>query len=209
MRKLSLFVAAFASFALYGTAVADPVDNPGPFNLHFDSGSLVLGTLAPFTITSLDVSGQILDTTGAIDIPQGSIVLPDAVIPAPVIGDVTVHFLPLQDATGSLNALTGDMNTTLSMRVQLINPFLPAACGITPDPLALTSGTDGGLMGIPYSPDTQDVTLVNNSFGVPRSDGCGGIFGPLIDSQIGLPSPPGANSLDQLHGTFDTQFTGS
>jgi hypothetical protein len=208
MRKLGLFAAAFACFALYGAAAADPVDNPGPFNLNFDSGSLVIGQLAPFTITSLAVSGQILDTTGAIDIPQSAIVLPDAVIPAPFIGDVTVHFAPLQDATGSLNALTGDMNTTLTMRVQLINDHLLPQCGITPDPLFLTSGTDGALTGVPYSPDTLDVTLVNNSFAVPRSDGCG-IFASAIDSAIGLPSPSGANSLDQLHGTFDTQFTGS
>jgi hypothetical protein len=208
MRKLCLFAAAFASFALYGAAAADPVDNPGPFNLHFDSGSLVIGALAPFTITSLDVSGQILDTSGAINIPQDSIILPDAVIPAPIIGDVTVHFNAIQDATGSLNALTGDMTTTIALRVGLENPFLPGGCGITPDPLVLTSGTDGGLMGIPYSPDTQDVTLVNNSFGVPRSDGCG-LFAGAIDSAVGLPSPSGANSLDQLHGTFDTQFTGS
>jgi len=208
MRKLGLFAAAFASFALYGAAVADPVDNPGPFNLHFDNGSLVLGALAPFTIDSLDISGQILDTSGAINIPADAIVLPDAVIPAPIIGDVIVHFRALQDATGNLNALTGDMTATLALRVGLENQFLPAGCGITPDPLVLTSGTDGGLMGIPYSPDTVDVTLVNNSFGVPRSDGCG-LFGGAIDSAVGLPSPPGANSLDQLHGTFDTQFTGS
>lgn|SRR5262249_45470539 len=208
MRRLSLFAAAFASFALYGAATADPVDNPGPFNLHFDNGTLVIGALEPFTITSLDVSGQILDTTGALVIPRDSIILPDATIPAPIIGDVIVHFEALQDATGNLNALTGDMTTTLAMRVHLINPFLPASCGITPDPLNLTSGTDGALTGTPYSPDTVDVTLVNNSFAVPRSDGCG-LFGGAIDSAVGLPSPSGANSLDQLHGTFDIQFTGS
>lgn len=209
MRKLCLIVASLASLAFYGTAVADPVDNPGPFNLFFDSGSLTIGLLQPFTIDSLAVGpGSILDTSGTLVVPAGNIVLPDTSIEAPIIGTVVIHFEPLQDATGSLNALTGDMTTTLAMRVHLINPFLPTECGISPDPLNLTSGTDGALTGIPYSSSDGTVTLVNNSFGVPRSSGCG-IFSGAIDNAIGLPSPPGSNSLDQLHGTFDTIFVGS
>ncbi len=209
MRKLCLLVASLISLALSGSAFADPVDNPGPFNLFFDSGSLTIGTLAPFVITSLSVGpGVISDTSGSLSVPAGNIVLPDSSIEAPIIGTVIVHFEPLQDATGTLNALTGDMTSTLAFRVHLINPFLPADCGVSPDPLNLTSGTDGALTGIPYSSNDGTVTLVNNSFGVPRSTGCG-LFAGAIDNAIGLPSPPGNNSLDQLHGMFDTIFVGS
>ncbi len=208
MRKMCLIVASLVSLTLSGSASADPVDNPGPFNLAFDSGSLVIGSLAPFIISSLTVSGSILETSGSLLIPIDAIVLPDSSIEAPIIGTVIVHFEPLQDATGTLNALTGDMTSTLAFRVHLINPFLPADCGVSPDPLNLTSGTDGALTGIPYSSNDGTVTLVNNSFGVPRSTGCG-LFAGAIDNAIGLPSPPGNNSLDQLHGMFDTIFVGS
>lgn len=208
MRKFCIVLASLTSLALSGSASADPVDNPGPFNLLFDAGTLSIGTQT-FTVNSLSVGpGSILDTSGSLVVPAANIVLPDTTIPAPIIGDVTVHFEPLVDAIGNLNALTGDMTSTLVFRVHLINPFLPDGCGISPDPLNLTSGTDGALVGVPYSSSDGTVTLVNNSFGVPRSTNCG-IFAGAIDNAIGLPSPPGNNAVDGLHGTFDTIFTGS
>jgi hypothetical protein len=40
--------------------------------------------------------------------------------------------------------------------------------------------------------------LVNNSFGAPEADGCGGIFSffidPLVNDLVGLPSPAGSNA---------------
>jgi len=189
-------------------SLADPVDNPGDFVLAFDSGTLKLGNLDEMAIAAFSVSGTVLDGDGNVFIPAAAIILPDATVPAPIIGDVTVRFEPLADAIGTLNAVTGDATAGLSVRVHLINPLLPPGCALTPVDIALTSGSDGGLTGIPYSMDDGTATYVNNSFAVPRSSGCG-FFGGIIDSQIGLPSPPPRNYVNNLHGTFDPIFTGS
>jgi hypothetical protein len=48
-------------------------------------------------------------------------------------------------------------------------------------------------------------SLVNNSFAAPATNGCGGIFefllGPIINSQLGVPSAAGHNTAI-LNGTL-------
>jgi hypothetical protein len=203
MKKLC----AVVSLVVSGLAFADVVDNPGPFNLTFDSGILKIGQLNPMAIDQLTIAGSV-DGDGSVTIPMAGIALPDFTLTGTPIGDVIIRFVPLADGTGSLNPLTGDAVAAISFRVRLINTFLPAGCAIDPINAALTTGTDGALTGVPYSPDDGTATFVNNTFAVPRTSNCG-LFGGAIDSQIGLPSGSGNNFIDQLHGTFDTIFVGS
>jgi hypothetical protein len=207
MKKLCVSLASLLVSAL---APANTVDNPGPFNLIFDAGTLKIGRLNPVSIDQLMIAGSV-DGDGNVNIPAEGIVLPDYVVTTD-IGDVTVRFVPLADATGTLIPLTGEATATVTMRIRLIHPLLPDTCGIgspaMPINPTLTTGSDGAFMGVPYSTDTGDATYVNGTFSVPASDGCG-FFGGLVDGQVGLPSPSGNNYVDGLHGTFDTIFFGS
>lgn len=210
MYKRSALIISLAVFALSARiSSADPVDNPSDFVLTFDTGTIKIGNLDEMAIGALSIAGTVLDGDGNVFVPASGIMLADTTLVAPIIGNVTVRFEPLSDATGTLNAVTGDATAGLSVRVRLINPSLPPACAITPVNIVLTIGADGDLVGIPYSMDDGTASYVNNSFSVPATSGCGALFGPIINSQIGLPSNPPRNFVNNLHGTFDPIFTGS
>ena len=205
MKKNALLSASlslvFASFA-----VADPVDNPGDFTLDFDAGRIKIGSLDPSDFVGVSFAGTVLDTAGNI---SASVSVPDITIGGTPLGDVTLHFVSLSDAVGSLNALTGGATLSVSLRMFLMNPNFPPDCRIDRMDIALTTEADGTLTGILYDMGDGTATYVNNSFAVPTTSGCGFVFGPLIDSYAGLPADPGVNFIDNLHGTFSTVFTGS
>ncbi|HXN40579.1 MAG TPA: hypothetical protein VN918_02235, partial [Myxococcaceae bacterium] len=106
MKKLCAAAVSVTAFVVSGLAFADVVDNPGPFNLTFDSGILKIGQLSPMAIDQLTIAGSV-DGGGNVTIPIAGIALPDFVLGTP-IGNITVRFVPLTDGTGSLNPLTGD-----------------------------------------------------------------------------------------------------
>jgi len=202
-----LCAVSLASLVVSALALADTVDNPGDFNLSFDDGVLKIGNLDPVSqISQLTIAGSV-DGDGNVTIPAAGIVVPDFDVPSPV-GPVTVRFVALDDATGTLNPLTGEATATLSMRIRLIHTLLPDTCGIGPINATLTTNQDGDFMGVAYSMDDGTATYVNGTFEVPASDGCG-FFGGTVDSLVGLPSPAGNNWVDGLHGTFDPVFFGS
>ena len=125
----------------------------------------------------------------------------------------------------SFALLTGE-GTALSLpvKVHLENPFLGSSCYIGsnahPIVLELTTGTTSPpppnkpITGSPGE-DSFDETgqiltvaknaLVNNSFGAPGAEGCGGLFAflidPIVDSKLGLPSAAGKNTAI-LRGTL-------
>lgn len=79
--------------------------------------------------------------------------------------------------------------------------------------LELTPGQSGKLRGHSVSPTSEDeaekltwsgVQLVDNTFGVPGVEGCGGYEGAL-DAAIGLPSAP-ESSKAIVNGTFALDF---
>jgi hypothetical protein len=106
---------------------------------------------------------------------------------------------------------------TLSVKVHLFNPFLGPNCFIGsaehPIVMALTTGVTSPpppakpirgrtiefLIALAEFSQGLNVTLVNNTFSVPAAHGCGTSGGDLIDSAInqklGLPSPPGRNTI--------------
>ena len=105
----------------------------------------------------------------------------------------------------------------MPVKVHLENPLLGSSCyiGSSSSPLIwnLTSGTTKPPAGytalkgntglLTFTEEGQilhlrGTELVENNWSAPRSSGCGGaivelILDPIIDSQIGLPSPAGAN----------------
>jgi hypothetical protein len=117
---------------------------------------------------------------------------------------------------------------TLPVRVHLKNPLLGEGCFIGseahPIQLHLTTGTTAppepnkpikGKVGTITSEiekgyesvHISENSLVDNSFSVPVSEGCGGFFsfliGPIINSKIGLPSASGHNTA-KLEGQLNT-----
>lgn len=200
-----------ATLLVCSVALADTVDNPGPFTQTFDAGTIKIGSQQPpFDIIDLQIQGDV-DGDGNVRIPAENVVLPDLHIDTP-FGTVTARLVAASDASGTLNPLTGDATINLPLRVNLILPgILPPGCGVGPTDVTLTTGSDDGVhFGVPYNPDPADgsATYVNYTFSVPRSAGCG-LFGSFIDGQVGLPSSPGNNYVDGLHGIFDPVFFGS
>src|ERR1700687_2065938 len=118
MKKLCAAAVSVTAFVVSGLAFADVVDNPGPFNLTFDSGILKIGQLSPIAIDQLTIAGSV-DGGGNVTIPMAGIVLPDFVPTRNPLGNITVRFVPLPDGTGSLNPLTGDAGAAISFRVRL------------------------------------------------------------------------------------------
>jgi hypothetical protein len=106
----------------------------------------------------------------------------------------------------------------LPLKIKLSNPFLGSDCylGSATDPIVVNftvAATDppapsksiSGVRGSFNSPpETRAVTidhelsLVDNTFAVPRATGCGGslsaVVDPAIDAELGLPSPAGRNT---------------
>lgn len=99
---------------------------------------------------------------------------------------------------------------TLPVKVRLENLFLGSECyiGSTKEPITinLTTGpTTGGPTGKPGTLTTKEhggiaeisgVSLVNNTFTVPKASGCGafGVLDGIIDEKLGLPSAAGKNT---------------
>jgi len=206
MKKGGALLSALLSLVFTSFAVADPVDNPGDFTLGFDSGRIKIGSLDPSDFSGVTFAGTVLDTAGNI---SATVAVADITISGTPLGDVILHFVPLSDVAGSLDAVTGLTTLSVSVQMFLVNPNFPPECRIDRMDIALTTDTDGTLTGIPYAMTDGTATYVNNSFSVPTTTGCGFIFGPLIDSYAGLPADPGVNYIDNLHGAFSTIFTGS
>jgi hypothetical protein len=123
-------------------------------------------------------------------------------------------------------ALLTQSGTALSLplKIHLENPFLGSACyiGSNSNPIVInfTSGTTSPpepnkpITGKPgtnkFNASETILTnsgneLVNNSYGAPGAEGCGGIFSflidPIVDSKLGLPSAAGHNTAI-LRGTL-------
>jgi hypothetical protein len=152
------------------------------------------GTPDPYPPDCTNVLGAV-DSQGNISLPQSSIIFPPATIDSG-IGPIRVDFDAKNDGTGTINAATGDNTATVAIRIRLTHQFLPPGCGIGDQTngitVATTSGSDGSLTGIPYDQTTGASQVVNQSFDVPTSSGCG-FFGPTIDAALGLPSHPPNN----------------
>lgn len=126
---------------------------------------------------------------------------------------------PASDVKISLVNLLLEKGTALSLpvKIKLSNVLLGSNCyiGSNSNPVVIdfTSGTTEPPP--PNEPITGDAgtfesneegtlitlsggALVNNSFGAPEADGCGGLFSffidPLVNDLVGLPSPAGTNA---------------
>lgn len=114
----------------------------------------------------------------------------------------------------------------LPVKIKLSNPLLGNNCYIgsdsNPVQIDFTTGTTeppppnepiSGAAGEPHVNEEGTLItlsggqLVNNSFGAPEADGCGGIFSffidPLVNSLVGLPAPAGTNTAI-LEGKLQT-----
>jgi hypothetical protein len=125
-----------------------------------------------------------------------------------------------------LGNLLNQEGTALSLpvKVHLENPLLGSSCFVgsssSPVILELTTGKtsppapnkpiSGKLGTLEFGGEGEILkihnnSLVDNAFAAPKSSGCGGIFefliGPIINSQLGVPSAAGHNTAI-LNGTL-------
>src|SRR5712664_307865 len=133
-----LFVFVFAA----SLATADPVDNPSDFTVAFDTGRIKIGNLQEEAFDGVSNAGTVLDTAGNIFIPAAGVSIPDLVVSSP-LGEVTVHFVPLEDGTGSLNAVTGSATFSIALRLFIRNAAFPPDCRVDRIDMAFTTGSDG------------------------------------------------------------------
>ncbi|HET9162086.1 MAG TPA: hypothetical protein VFN89_01405 [Solirubrobacterales bacterium] len=115
---------------------------------------------------------------------------------------------------------------SLPVKIKLSNPFLGSNCYIgsnsSPVVIDFTSGEtsppppnepihgSAGAVSVNEAETVVTLTggqLVNNSFGAPGANGCGGLFSflvdPFVNSLVGLPSPAGTNTAI-LEGLLQT-----
>jgi hypothetical protein len=131
--------------------------------------------------------------------------------PASAIGIDTSNLINEEGVALSLPTKIHLENTFLGSECYIGSSASPVTFNLTdgttspPPPNKPISGKLGDLTGklsegLPYT-ETIENTLVDNSFGVPKASGCGGIFSslidPLVDAKLGLPSEPGHNTTVQ------------
>jgi len=105
---------------------------------------------------------------------------------------------------------------SLPVKVHLENPLLGSSCYIgsnsAPIVIGLTTGKSGTLTGSPGTLGFEEEgnivvisknSLVNGTFAVPTTNGCGlfGLLDGLVNSKLGLPSASGKNQA-VLNGTI-------
>jgi hypothetical protein len=115
----------------------------------------------------------------------------------------TIRILPLGPGnfTGVLDPDTGDFNFTMTVTIKLEASLFGSNCFIAPSGITfpLTTGTTNPpapntpISGSGYNRSTGQVTVVNNDYAVPATS-CG-TWGPIIDSNLGLPSDAGNNTV--------------
>lgn len=149
--------------------------------------------------------------------------------------DATVELArPASEIKVNLNAIisgTSEIALVLPVKVKLDNAILGSSCymgsssspiywnltlGTTapPPPNKPISGTQGE--GSTNAEETilrfKKQRLVDNSFAVPGTSGCGGLFSflvdPLVSSVVGVPSPAGTNTAI-LEGSLETGYAPS
>lgn len=208
-------VGCIASDSSHGTfKIGDTVVKTGRVDAQFGgiSGDDGIDVVPPGTLVAqpVKVPGGLL----GIMTPEALKPLLDPVLD-PVLGvKATVELAgPISDFN-ALGALTeGTPVATIPVKIHLTNLLLGSKCyiGSDKDPIVLhpanTAAPDlSGLQVVPdpYGTDTVLLSIpggtqADDSFAVPKANGCGllglGLLDSAIDSKLGLPSPAGANKL--------------
>jgi hypothetical protein len=133
---------------------------------------------------------------------------------AELAGTIGINETNFVDETGTA--------LTLPLKVKLSNPFLGETCyigsnshpvtlnlttGLTnpPPPNKPIEGSAGEINVIEELLTAEKVSLVDNAFSAPGSEGCGGILSflvdPVVNAKVGLPAAAGNNTAIQ-NGTL-------
>jgi hypothetical protein len=141
--------------------------------------------------------GYSYDGAGTLTIPADQAMFPPVVVAAPPpINFIEIDISLTQDGSGTIDPVGGLATASLSLFFALVrDPFLPPGCGIGPVAVNPTTDISGVLTGTPYDSASGTAGFVENVYDVPQSSGCS-IYGPIIDSQLGLPSPSGNNAAE-------------
>ncbi|MGA7396249.1 MAG: Ig-like domain repeat protein, partial [Solirubrobacterales bacterium] len=201
-------------------ASAASVTNPGPTDLTINSGFNKLGTVIEQSIGELAeepvIHGDVA-ANGDFLAPANGFVFGQLVFEledVAVVGDVTfgIDIVPTTPITGNIDPITGQMDLLINIRIKatklagssLADVGSNCYVGTIANPIVLTMSTSTGatvtdtpglsLGGIPYDPGTGTARVANKDFAAPAQTGCSGLAASMIDDQLGLPSPSGANA---------------
>ena len=205
---------------IFGSICASTVSTSGSFKI----GDTVVETARTEMQFGLAGSGDVAipasdgKTLAAdpVQVPGGllGIVPPEQLKPLldplnPILGvKATVELAgPITEFNAAGVFAPGDPIINLPVKVHLENPVLGADCyiGSNDDPIVLRPATI--TAGTPSSASDPNLSgffvtfaggsIGDDTFAVPGADGCGpaGLLDPLVDQQVGLPSPSGRNAL--------------
>ncbi|MFL5822185.1 MAG: PKD domain-containing protein [Solirubrobacteraceae bacterium] len=219
----AIMAVAFLAPAAWGQKVGNPTNSLSAIvsSGSLTVGSNNYAVTGPVTL--FDVATITEDGTITVPADKLSLVIPipDSSGSTPcgayTVTNSKITVIPTADALGFLNPFTGAAN--LDVHFYLQGNYDATACGQSYSPTdcklgsadqpleinlitGMTSppGPNQPISGTPYSDATGKLKLVDNSFALPASQGCDPKFGPFtlpgsFDSQVGLPSPAGNNTL--------------
>ena len=125
-------------------------------------------------------------------------------IVGPLVGPANALSISLTLA-GPVEITPSPLSASVPVTLHLHNPLLGSSCTIGPIDQHLVTAFLSSKANDPsmsWQPERIDAT--DNTFSVPGAQGCGAlplVFDPIINTQLGLPSPSGSNAAD-LPGVF-------
>lgn len=153
-----------------------------------------------------------VSSDGSVAIPITGVVFPSIYLENSAAGGdglVTVTPRASHAMTGTINPATGALALRLRMVIDLDASNLAAACmvGSTTGPidLRLDSATTDGVA---YNSATALGTVVDRTYVIPTTSGCG-FLGGAIDDGLGLPSPSGQNLANFMLKTDPALLAGT
>lgn len=218
-RHLSRFVATavailgFLALNAVPARAADPVVNPGSsFAATVTGGEIKIGTsLDPIDVGTMSPSPRLRNVTvnadGTFSAAATDFTFPQLTlsVDSPVGAvDIFVQIRAASPVTGSINPVTGEVNLSTSLTIQLTSNHAIVALGSncyvgTPaSPIPFSASTTA-VGGVPYDEYPGTATIVDDTLAIPAASGCPTIVGQdvnsIVNSTMGLPSPSGSNKV--------------
>lgn len=191
---LGTLAALAVALLLAVPTLAQKVDNPGAIAVTSDHGTLrVKDQTFDFDASKAITFNGTLTKAGVLTIPKANVVFPDQFVSASGY-NFRIRITATQDATGTLDPLTGKTTLNASLRVDAdpdgsAPPSFGSDCHIGPIAVALSSTKSGG---VGYDTSTGKVTVADSGFAVPGATGCGSIlfvnYNSEINDALGLPT---------------------
>lgn len=178
--------------------IAAVVEQGGPVDIEIISGSIQIDDFTlPIPSCPLGFCPALPATVGFdgnLGFGATSLELDGIEVPLELIQGVetTVELVPVFTApAGVVIPVSGEMNLSFGIGIEVRNPLLPSGCGIGPVGASLSTANPGAVA---YDQNTGQAVLTGNFTEELAVTGCG-FFNGLINTALNLPSPIAQNEL--------------